>query len=345
MSNDTNISPRQNQLLRHLSQDSLSISQLSKLLKRTKYRTLSKITLLRDLNHLINHGQIIKLGTGKGTHYSAQTPNPLLLPPKKRLTIDSHFNPHLYSHFYNLFTPHELNLINSITPSRKHVLQTIPKNIIKRELERFTIDFAWKSSAIEGNTYSHNEVATLLTTGSPSQKRTTSEAQMILNHNQALQHIWKHPPNPNRYTLDYLQHLHSLLIHNLPIHTGIRSHPVGISGSTYIPLATQSALTNHLTKTLQTINQNSLHPVEQALIAIILISYLQAFYDGNKRLARLMSNAILISHNLLPISYLTTSESDYRHALVMFYEQNTILPFKTIFLKAYQYSATHYFRT
>ena len=36
---------------------------------------------------------------------------------------------------------------------------------------------------------------------------------------------------------------------------------------------------------------------EKAFILLLLLSYIQAFEDGNKRTARLMSNAVMINNN------------------------------------------------
>jgi len=39
--------------------------------------------------------------------------------------------------------------------------------------------------------------------------------------------------------------------------------------------------------------------MEKALFALVLLSYLQAFTDGNKRVARITANALLEARNLL----------------------------------------------
>jgi Fic family protein len=40
---------------------------------------------------------------------------------------------------------------------------------------------------------------------------------------------------------------------------------------------------------------------EKALLALVLISYIQPFFDGNKRTARIVSNAILMNNKHCPI--------------------------------------------
>ena len=70
---------------------------------------------------------------------------------------------------------------------------------------------------------------------------------------------------------------------------------------------------------------------EKALLTLVLLSYIQAFVDGNKRTARIVSNAILIAHGYCPISFRTVDSIEYKKAMLIFYEQNNIIAFKDIF--------------
>jgi len=72
------------------------------------------------------------------------------------------------------------------------------------------------------------------------------------------------------------------------------------------------------------------------------ISYIQPLNDGNKRTGRLMANALLLSHGLAPLSYRSVDESEYREAVLVFYELNSILPFKKIFVGQYDFAAQNY---
>jgi len=45
------------------------------------------------------------------------------------------------------------------------------------------------------------------------------------------------------------------------------------------------------------------YPLEKALLAMPLIAYIQPFADGNKRTARMISNALLLAHDHFPLSY------------------------------------------
>ena len=82
---------------------------------------------------------------------------------------------------------------------------------------------------------------------------------------------------------------------------------------------------------------------EKALLTLVLLSYIQAFVDGNKRTARITSNAILIANGYCPISFRTVDSIDYKKAMLMFYEQNNIATFKKIFIEQFLFTVKTYF--
>ena len=82
---------------------------------------------------------------------------------------------------------------------------------------------------------------------------------------------------------------------------------------------------------------------EKALLALILISYIQPFMDGNKRTARIVSNAILMNYKYCPISFRTVNSIDYKKAILLFYEQNNLSVFKEIYLQQFNFAVNTYF--
>jgi len=74
-----------------------------------------------------------------------------------------------------------------------------------------------------------------------------------------------------------------------------------------------------------------------------MISYLQPFTDGNKRTARMASNAILIANNYYPLSYRSIDEVEFKKALILFYEQNNLYHLKRLFLEQYRFAMQTYF--
>ena len=79
------------------------------------------------------------------------------------------------------------------------------------------------------------------------------------------------------------------------------------------------------------------------MLALVLLSYIQAFSDGNKRTARITINAILIANKYCPISFRTVDSVDYKKAMLIFYEQNNISAFKKIFIDQFAFAVRTYF--
>lgn len=75
----------------------------------------------------------------------------------------------------------------------------------------------------------------------------------------------------------------------------------------------------------------------------MMISYIQPFNDGNKRTARIVSNAQLIAKGYCPISFRTVDSIDYKKAMLLFYEQNNMTAFKKIFIEQFEFAVTTYF--
>jgi|GEM_PF-1417381 len=84
-------------------------------------------------------------------------------------------------------------------------------------------------------------------------------------------------------------------------------------------------------------------PQERGILALVLISYIQPFMDGNKRTARIISNSILIHGQFCPISFRTVDSIDYKKAMLLFYEQNNITAFKQIFMQQFEFAVKTYF--
>ncbi len=82
---------------------------------------------------------------------------------------------------------------------------------------------------------------------------------------------------------------------------------------------------------------------EKVFLSLVLISYIQAFDDGNKRTARMVSNAILLAHNSIPLSYRIVDVKEYKKASLLFYEINSISYFKQIFIEQFEDAVKNYF--
>lgn len=214
----------------------------------------------------------------------------------------------------------------------------------RRILNRLLIDLSWNSSRLEGNTYSLLETSRLLELNEEAEGKERREAQMILNHKDAIEFLVDAVEDTgfNRYTL---LNLHALLANNLlanPASVGrLRQISVEIGGSVFLPSGIPQLLEECFDQILST--ASAIHdPFEQAFFVMVQIPYLQPFDDVNKRTSRLAANIPLIQENLSPLSFEDVSQQLYTEAMLGVYELNRAEFLKDVFLWAYQRSAVHY---
>ena len=290
-------------------------------------------------------GLVKSTGLGKATIYHKIDRNPLLAPAVKKFLAGGPvlFNFEVFDHLTNLFTPRERSHLNKIHKRLGVQLAKLDHTIAKRELERFVIELAWKSSRIEGNTYSLLETETLIKTRREAVGHTKEEAIMILNHKYAFDAIMASKDKFKVLNLSDITRLHNILIKDMDISAGIRKHPVGITGSIYRPLDNGWQIREVLEKLVKMVNSVSF-PLEKALIVMTMIAYIQPFTDGNKRTSRMLANAVLIAHDYYPISYRVVDETEYKQAIIYFYEQNSLSDIKKILILQYEFAIDNYFR-
>jgi Fic family protein len=209
-------------------------------------------------------------------------------------------------------------------------------------LERLAIDLSWKSSQIEGNTYTLLETERLLLQKETASGKTKEEAIMLLNHKEAIDFIIEQPDYLVPLTVPGIEDIHSLLIKELAIDKNIRKRRVGITGTNYRPLDNEFQIKETLTSMCDLVN-NKKDVFEKSILSLVLISYIQPFSDGNKRTARIVSNAVLIHNKYCPISFRTVDSVDYKKAMLLFYEQNNISQFKEIFINQFEFAVNTYF--
>ena len=214
----------------------------------------------------------------------------------------------------------------------------------RQVLSRLLIDLSWNSSRLEGNTYSLLDTERLLSYGELADQKTALEAQMILNHKDAIEFLVEGVDEIgfNRYSM---LNLHALLSNNLlpePAASGrLRQKGVGIHQSVYIPLAVPQVIEEMFELLLYKANAIQ-NPFEQAFFVMVHLPYLQPFDDVNKRVSRLAVNIPLNRHNLAPLSFTDVPNEVYVKGILGVYELNRVDLLKDLFLWAYERSCARY---
>lgn len=311
-------------------------------------------TVKRSIQGLINENLLIAKGKSRGTKYAISPAYELLIP----IDTDTYFEKEIderviktdfsYSLISNqlseisLFSNEELELLNQQQQKFEQNIKSLTKEEFKKEFERLAIDLSWKSSQIEGNTYSLLETERLLKDKETASGKTKDEAVMLLNHKDALDFILENTDYVQPLTVARIEDIHTLLTKELNISRNIRQRRVGISGTNYKPIDNEYQIKEAMGSMCSLVNEKN-NIFEKALLGLLLISYIQPFTDGNKRTARIISNAILMSYKYCPLSFRTVESIDYKKAMLIFYEQNNIRAFKKIFISQYQFAVETYF--
>ena len=316
--------------------------------------SISYATVKRMLSRLIDENLLTKKGQGKSTKYLISPTYEILYP----IDIDKYYEKEIdereIKESFNLqliretlkecsvFTANELEQLSLLQKKFENNISQLSELEYKKELERVAIDLSWKSSQIEGNTYSLLETERLLKEKETASGKTKEEAIMLLNHKEAIDFIVENPDYLIPLSVPKIEDIHSLLIKDLAIDKNIRKRRVGISGTNYRPLDNEFQISEALSNMCELVNSKE-NVFEKALLLVVLISYIQPFVDGNKRTARIAGNAVLLNHNHCPVSFRTVDSVEYKKTMLLFYEQNNISSFKEIFIEQFKFAVNTYF--
>lgn len=314
----------------------------------------SDATLKRMIAAGIKAGDIVAEGKARATRYRLSPQAQLLMP----LNLDTYFalevDERQVQSSYNfelingllaetrLFSDKEQVHLDALQEEFRQHISELTDNEYRKEMERLGIDLSWKSSQIEGNTYTLLETERLLRESKTAEGKSKEEAVMLLNHKDALSFVLDNPDYLKELTVSHIEDIHQLLTKDLSIDKGLRRHRVGITGTNYHPLDNEFQIREAMRDACELINSKS-NIFEKALLTLILLSYIQPFSDGNKRTARITSNAILIANDYCPLSFRSVDSIDYKKAMLIFYEQNSLYAFKQIFMEQFEFAVKEYF--
>ncbi len=310
-------------------------------------------TLNRDLAALKSSQLIEAHGKGPGIKYSANKKALTTIP----LPVDEYFETEtdqrqIFRQFnfeifatlktIKIFTNEENEKLENLTESFRKNVKGFSQAEYKKEFERLMIELSWKSSQIEGNTYDLLDTEQLLKYNVLSRKNSEEEAIMLLNHKAAIEYSREYAKEFKKLSIRNITELHTLLSKKLGVAKNLRKRLVRITGTNYTPPENSFLIEEYLDKTSELVNTKK-NVFEKALLAILLISYIQPFEDGNKRTARITANALLMGYNCCPVSYRSISSAEYKKAVLLFYEINNLSAFKKLFMEQYEFAVNTYF--
>ncbi len=328
------------------------IDSLSELLGLPAFIEVTERTLQRDISDMVERRLVQKHGEARAVTYTVENKARFSLALSKEKLEEYFANEDRAGISYDfsrlgalgsieLFSDLEQKELNAYNKVFYEKLQTAPRDIVRRERERITIELSWKSSQIEGNTYTLLETESLIKDGIPATGKSKDETTMVLNHKRALDFSEENRDLfSGELSVQTVIELHKILADGI-IDSGLRERLVGITGSAYQPLDNKFQIEEELKRLCKIINEKQ-SVFEKALLAFTYICYIQPFNDGNKRTARILANAILYSNDSFPLSLRAVDVNTYRLAILAFYELGILGNAKKVFLEQAKFAAENY---
>jgi Fic family protein len=239
-----------------------------------------------------------------------------------------------------------------------------PPELIRRVKLRMLVDIAHNSSRMEGS--GQGMGATIAVFKNLLQKSNERPANVpmddyvvIRNHIIASEYMLSLMAKERHLSLKTLRNIQGVMLINCVPDQKLKSFRKGqdgyvrITDSTYTPVSQQflEAIGNpvplnvYIEDELKKIVDKAamIHdPYEASFFVLLSVAYLQPFYDGNKRTARLACNFPLLSEGCAPLTFMGVRTEDYLDAMIEFYETGNTEGMAEIFYTSYINSVSQY---
>lgn len=190
--------------------------------------------------------------------------------------------------------------------------------------KRQLVDSIWKSAGIEGLGTTFQNTEKILENIPVQTKR--DEVLFIVNMKRAWYFIFDNVDYPN--SISYLRELNKICMEELSYDAGnIRTAPVTIGGTSWIPELPQEEMIRE--KLVEISNMSD--RLEAALEMFCFVTRTQMFLDGNKRVAQLMCNKMMMEADIGIFSVPYDQIDTFKEFLVDYYETNDSNKIKNFF--------------
>ena len=184
--------------------------------------------------------------------------------------------------------------------------------------KRNLVDYIWKSANLEGIAVTFPETQTIVE-GISVQGKSIDDINNIVQMKHGWQKLFEEIDA--EFTLDYVKGLHRELGKMTIINAGaLRLYEVRIAGSSYIPPVPDEKQTE--AEILELVS-GAKGWTEKALDVMLYFTKRQLFYDGNKRIAMMAANKLLIEHGCGILTVEQEKLQEFFTLLVAYYEDET----------------------
>ena len=214
-------------------------------------------------------------------------------------------------------------------------LKRMPKHVVQKEMETFSIRFTYNTQRIEGSSLTLKETADLLAEGRAPSSKPMVDVKEAEAHRKLFFEMLKYD---EELTIEAVCRWHKQMFKETKSDLAgkIRDYEVGISGSKFIP-PKPAAVTILLKGFFRWYSKSKrkLHPVLLSALVHLKFVTIHPFGDGNGRISRLMMNYVVskFGYPMLDIEY--SDRRSYYNALERSQTKQNDIIFLQWFMKRY----------
>jgi Fic family protein len=226
-------------------------------------------------------------------------------------------------------------LFNKIETKKKRLdaLRPLPKDAVQNLLKDIRLRHTYNSNAIEGNTLTLQETKLVLEQGITIGGKPLKDHIEAQNDAEAFDLMIQLVQKKTAFSQEIIQQIHELVTKGLLKDAGkYRIGNVRITGASITPPSYQKILSS-MDDYLHTIKTLSLHPLKKAAVIHHQFVWIHPFFDGNGRVARLVTNLFFMQEGYPPIVFKQEERNIYYQVLHQA-DNGNLSPLATFIAKA-----------
>lgn len=221
----------------------------------------------------------------------------------------------------SLFSKAEFQKIEGIKADYRRIIKSFSKSQLKDVLDRFIANFTYESNAIEGNSLTLKDVAIVMFEKRAIEGKDLREIYETRNSRPLMDLLMK---KKFYVTEKDIIKMHKMLMKDMDERTGYKQIPNYITGSK-VKLTPPEKVEEEMGKLIQWYDKaiEKMHPVQVSALFHGKFIKIHPFEDGNGRVGRFVSNAILVNNDYSPFIIRKSQRDAYLKCMADFFNGYT----------------------
>jgi len=198
----------------------------------------------------------------------------------------------------SIFSKNEFKKIENIKVDYRRTIKSFSKSQLKDVLDRFIANFTYESNAIEGNSLTLKDVAIVMFEKRAIEGKDLREIYETRNSRPLMDLLMK---KKFSITENDIIKMHKMLMKDMDERTGYKQIPNYITGSP-VELTLPEKVEKEMRELIEWYDKSieKMHPIQVSALFHSKFIKIHPFEDGNGRVGRFISNAILINQGYPP---------------------------------------------